>query len=118
MWYLLVRLSCPRPRTIHPTATVYLHQTLVCERRAAQLKMRNAVFSLLAISVTALLAFWLIFDPFQGDWTVPAFHFSVTHTVLFQFKEDADPQAVRDVRLPCRLGLMVPTANIGHDAWE
>lgn len=59
--------------------------------------MRNAVFSLVAIGVTALLTFWLIFDPFHKDWTVPAFHFSVTHTVLFQFKEDADPQAIRNV---------------------
>ena len=80
--------------------------------------MRNAIFSLLAISATALLAFWLIFDPFHGDWTVPTFHFSVTHTVLFQFKEDADPQAVRDVRLPCRFEVIMPIANVGDDAWE
>lgn len=114
-----VRLACPGPTTstIQLLCTPYLHQ-LACKRRVPQLKMRNAVFSLLAISLTALLAFWLIFDPFQGDWTVPAFHFSVTHTVLFQFKEDADPQAVRDVRLPYRLHLIVPTADIGHDAWE
>ncbi|POS74907.1 stress responsive A/B barrel domain-containing protein [Diaporthe helianthi] len=58
--------------------------------------MRNIISSLLAISFTVLLAFWLVFDPFNRDWTVPAFHLSVTHTVLFQFKEDADPQAVRD----------------------
>lgn len=60
--------------------------------------MRNAVFSLVAISLTALLALWLIFDPFHTDWTVPAFHFSVTHTVLFQFKKDAEPQAIQNVR--------------------
>ncbi|KAG8156405.1 hypothetical protein KVR01_013746 [Diaporthe batatas] len=59
--------------------------------------MRNGVFTLVAVTVTALLAFWLIFDPFNRDWTAPAYHLSVTHTVLFQFKEDADPQAVRDV---------------------
>lgn len=61
--------------------------------------MRNAVFGLVAITITALCTLWLIFDPFHADWTVPAFHFSVTHTVLFQFKKDADPQAIRNVRL-------------------
>lgn len=59
--------------------------------------MRNAVFGLVAITITALLTLWLIFDPFHADWTVPAFHFSVTHTVLFHFKKDADPQAIRNV---------------------
>ncbi|KAI7774849.1 stress responsive a b barrel domain-containing protein [Diaporthe eres] len=58
--------------------------------------MRNAVFSLAAISITALLTLWLIFDPLRADWTVPGFHFSVTHTVLFHFKKDADPQAIRN----------------------
>lgn len=62
-------------------------------------KMRNAVSGLVALSLMALLAFWLIFDPLHADWAVPAFHFSVTHTVLFQFKKDADPQAIRDVRM-------------------
>lgn len=61
--------------------------------------MRNAVFGLVAITVTALCTLWLIFDPFHADWTVPAFHLSVFHTVLFQFKKDADPQAIRNVRL-------------------
>lgn len=61
--------------------------------------MRNAVFGLVAITITALCTLWLIFDPFHADWTVPAFHLSVTHTVLFQFKKDADPQAIRNVRL-------------------
>lgn len=60
--------------------------------------MRNAVSGLVALSLMALLAFWLIFDPLHTDWAVPAFHFTVTHTVLFQFKKDADPQAIRDVR--------------------
>jgi hypothetical protein len=59
--------------------------------------MRNAVFSLVATSIIALLTFWLILDPFRGDWTVPAFHLPVTHTVLFQFKKDADPDHVRKV---------------------
>lgn len=70
--------------------------------------MRNAVFSLVAISITALLALWLIFDPFHADWTVPAFHFSVTHTVLFHFKKDADPQAIRNVRLPWCCSVSMP----------
>jgi hypothetical protein len=83
--------------------------------------MRNAVFSLVAISVTALLAFWLIFDPLHRDWTVPDFHFSVTHTVLFRFKKDADPQAVRNVRsfwctnlpVPCHINMLTRCAGVG-----
>ncbi|KKY32768.1 putative stress responsive a b barrel domain-containing protein [Diaporthe ampelina] len=77
--------------------------------------MRNAVFSLVALSLTALLALWLIFDPFHPDWTVPAFHFSVTHTVLFQFKKDADPQAIRSA---CNEMMALRTACVNPSSLE
>lgn len=75
---------------------------------------KNQAFSIAAVLVMSLLAIYVIFDPFHAGWSVPPFHPPVTHTVLFQFKQDANEDAIRNVG-PRR---STPPYREGSSAWQ
>ena len=68
--------------------------------------LKNKSVTIAAILIAGIFGLFIFFDPLGVSLDVPAAsHRSITHTVLFQFKQDASQDAIKEVSLKFRLRL-------------